>query len=187
MPQDAQGLIALLGGDEYFASELNEFMEDASLIPSAIDPGAGFWIGNEHDLHAPYLFNEAGRADLTQKWVRWTLADRFSSAGNGLDGNDDGGALSSWYCWSAVGLYPVAGTDRYWVGSPNVDGAVLQLGDGKTLIVVAENQSAENVYVQSVTLNGIRLESPNLVHAQLADGGTLRFVMGSSPAANGGF
>nr|HQH63133.1 GH92 family glycosyl hydrolase [Clostridiales bacterium] len=96
-PQDTAGLIALFGSREYFVRELNQFMADASKNLSAVVPGSGFWMGNEHDMHAPYLFDDAGRPDLTQKWARWALAERFSTAVNGLDGNDDGGTLSAWY------------------------------------------------------------------------------------------
>jgi len=187
VPQDTAGMLALFGSKDYFVSELNAFMADASKTRAAIDPGPGYWIGNEQDLHTPYLFDDAGRPDLTQKWARWTLAQRFSTDVNGLDGNDDCGALSAWYVLSAIGIYPVAGTDRYWIGSPNVDKAEVNLGNGKTLTVIAENQSADNIYVQSVTLNGVKLTSSSIVHSQIADGGTMTFVMGPSPAVNGGF
>jgi putative alpha-1,2-mannosidase len=105
---------------------------------------------------------------------------------NGLDGNDDGGTLSSWYIFSAIGLYPVAGTDRYWIGAPIVDRAEVNMG-GKTLKVIAENQSLDNMYVQKVTLNGVRLASPSFRHADIKNGGTLVFTMGPSPAEGGGF
>ena len=179
--QDIDGMIELFGGEDYFVSELNDFMEDASLNRAAIDPGSGFWVGNQHDIHTPYLFSDAGRSDLTQKWVRWTLAERFSSDVNGLDGNDDGGTLSSWYVFSAMGFYPLAGTDKYWIGSPNVDSAVITLGNGKTLEITALNQSAENVYVESVTLNGVQLEGTYVTHEQLMAGGELVFIMSATP------
>lgn len=185
--QDTQGLIELFGGREYFVSELNEFMENSSTNPAGLDSAGGFWIGNEHNLHAPYLFNDASRPDLTQKWVRKSLASSFGTGPDDLPGNDDGGTLSAWYVWSAVGLYPAAGTDRYWIGSPNVDRAVIDLSDGKTLTVIAENQSNENVFVENVTLNGQKLTSSILVHSQIENGGTLVFKMSDSPAPNGGF
>lgn len=180
--QDIDGMIELFGGEEYFVSELQDFMEDASLTRAAIDPGHGFWVGNQHDIHTPYLFSNAGRSDLTQKWVRWTLKNRFSSDVNGLDGNDDGGTLSAWYVFSAMGFYPLAGTDKYWIGSPNIDSAVLNLGNGKTLEIEAFNQSEENVYVYSVTLNGEELEGPYVTHDQLMEGGKLVFYMSYTPA-----
>lgn len=184
---DTQGLINLFSSREYFVKELNTFMKDSSKTRAALNPGGGYWQGNQHDMHAIYLFNDAGRPELTQKWARWALAERHSTDVNGLDGNDDGGTLSSWYVLSAMGLYPVAGTDRYWIGSPNLDKAVINLGLGKTLSIIAENQSAENVYVQGVTLNGVRLQTPSITHAQIANGGTMVFTMGPSRAPGGGF
>lgn len=180
--QDIDGMIELFGGEEYFVSELEDFMEDASLNRAAIDPGHGFWIGNQHDIHTPYLFSNAGRSDLTQKWVRWTLSNRFSTDVNGLDGNDDGGTLSSWYVFSAMGFYPLAGTDKYWIGSPNIDSATISLGNGNTLDIEVFNQSEENVYVYSVTLNGEELEGEYITHEQLMGGGTLKFYMSYTPA-----
>ncbi len=180
--QDIDGMIELFGGEEYFVSELEDFMEDASLTRAAIDPGHGFWVGNQHDIHTPYLFSNAGRADLTQKWVRWTLKNRFSDDINGLDGNDDGGTLSAWYVFSAMGFYPLAGTDKYWIGSPNIDSASIALGNGNTLDIEVFNQSEKNVYVYSVTLNGEELEGPYITHEQLMGGGELRFYMSYTPA-----
>lgn len=179
--QDIDGMIELFGREDYFVNELEAFMEDASSARAAVDPGHGFWIGNQHDIHTPYLFSNAGRPDLTQKWVRWTLQNRFSTDVNGLDGNDDGGTISSWYIFSSLGFYPLAGTDKYWVGSPNVDSATINLGNGKTLTVKATNQGDENVYVSSVTLNGKELKGPYVTHQQLMSGGELCFNMSSSP------
>ncbi len=179
---DIDGMIDLFGSDEYFVSELEDFMEDATPSRAAIDPSHGFWIGNQHDIHTPYLFADAGRSDLTQKWVRWTLKERFSTDIDGLDGNDDGGTLSSWYIFSALGFYPLAGTDKYWIGSPNVDGAEIRLSNGNTLSVTVNNQSDENVYVESVTLNGKTLDDIYVTHEQLINGGELVFNMSATPA-----
>ncbi len=178
--QDPQGLIELFGGKEAFVKELEKFMQSASLSRAAIDPGAGYWIGNQHDIHTPYLFNDAGRADLTQKWVRWTLKNRFSTDIDGLDGNDDGGTLSSWYVFSALGFYPVVGTDRYWIGSPCIDQAQIRLGNGSILTVTAHNQSEKNVYVKSVALNGEKLDTPFITHEMIRNGGELVFEMTDS-------
>ncbi len=174
---DIDGMIELFGSEEYFVSELEKFMKDASLSRAAIDPGHGFWIGNQHDIHTPYLFANAGRPDLTQKWVRWALDRRFSDDINGLDGNDDGGTLSSWYVFSAMGFYPLAGSDKYWIGSPNLDSAEITLGNGKTLKITAHNQGKKNIYVESVKLNGIELEGCYITHEQLMGGGDLEFTM----------
>ena len=177
---DIDGMIELFGSKEYFVSELEDFMKDASRNRAAIDPGHGFWVGNQHDIHIPYLFNNAGRPDLTQKWVRWTLAERFSTDINGLDGNDDGGTTSCWYVFSAMGFYPLAGTDKYWLGSPNIDSAEITLSNGKTLKIKAVNQSEDNVYVSSVKLNGVELDGFYVTHEQLMAGGELVFTMSNT-------
>lgn len=187
VPYDTAALIDLYGGEEAFTEELTRFMEDANNMRSALIPSSGYWHGNEHDLHAAYLFNDAGQPAQTQKYVRWALDTRYATAPDGIDGNEDGGTLSAWYVLSAVGVYPVAGTDEYWIGSPCVDSAVLDLGNGKTLKVKAVDQADENVYIQSVTLNGERLDSARISHEDLVNGGELLFVMGNTPAENGGF
>ena len=174
---DIDGMIELFGSKEYFVSELEDFMNDASAKRAAFDPGAGYWIGNQHDIHTPYLFTNAGRPDLTQKWVRWTLENRFSTDVDGIDGNDDGGTVSSWYVFSSLGFYPVAGTDRYWIGSPAVNNAEINLGGGKVLKITVNNQSKENIYVESVTLNGIPVRNSEISHSDIADGGELVFTM----------
>jgi len=168
-------------GKEYMAGELDKFMKGATVFRGGLVPGSNWWIGNQHNYHAPYMFNEAGRPDLTQKWVRWTLASRFANTTDGLDGEDDLGALSAWYVLSALGFYPIAGTDRYWLGSPAVDRAVLNLAGGKKLTIVATNQGPKNVYVKSVAINGVPLEGSTFTHGQIADGGTMEFVMSNKP------
>lgn len=178
---DIDGMIELFGSDEYFVKELEKFMKDASLNRAAVNPGDGYWIGNQHDIHTAYLFSNAGRPDLTQKWVRWTLKNRFSTDINGLDGNDDGGTLSSWYIFSSLGFYPVAGTDKYWIGSPAVENAQITLGNGKALTVRVNNQSEKNIYVKSVSLNGIKLDGITVSHTELTAGGELTFEMTDRP------
>ena len=80
-----------------------------------------------------------------------------------------------------MGFYPLAGTDRYWIGSPNVDSAEINLSNGNTLSVTAVNQSANNVYVKSVTLNGEAITGNYLTHEQLTAGGELVFTMSATP------
>jgi predicted alpha-1,2-mannosidase len=187
-PHDPAGLIQLFGGPRTFVEELETFLANASPGRGAVSPGANYWHGNQHDIHALFLFNDAGRPDLTQKWVRWALTTRYGTGPDGLDGNDDGGTLSAWYVLAGgLGLYPVAGSDRYWIGAPIVERATLSLPGGATLAVVAENQALKHPYVQQVSLNGVRLCEPSLRHAALAGGGTLHFQMGPRPAPGGGF
>jgi predicted alpha-1,2-mannosidase len=182
VPYDPQGLISLFPNREYFVEQLEEFLENTRSRVGWWNPGPYYWHGNEHDIHAAYLFNEAGRPDLTQKWVRRILETKYSDDYVGLDGNDDGGTLSAWYVLSALGFYPIAGTTRYELGSPLFDAAELRI-DGKALKIVAENNGPDNVYVQQVWLNDAPLDRTWFTHDEIAEGGTLRFKMGPAPSA----
>ena len=179
--QNPQWLVEAMGGKRAFVRETERFMRDASRLRGAPDPGSGWWVGNQHNYHVPYMFNEAGRPDLTQRWVRWTLEDRFANTPDGIDGNDDLGALSAWYVLSALGFFPVVGSDRYWLGSPIVDSATLTLPGGYELNIIAHNQSARNVYVTSVTFNGEPIEGNCFTHDMIAQGGTMEFQMSRRP------
>lgn len=181
VPHDAPGLIELMGGRESFVRELEGFFENSADRLDTRFPDLHYWHGNEPDLHAPYLFNDGGRPDLTQKWVRWIMANRYSDAPDGLDGNDDGGTLSAWFIFSALGIYPAPCSDAYWIGSPLFPRAVVRVAGGE-LAVVAENAGGHNRYVQSVTWNDEALSAPFISHRDLSGGGTLRFVMGENPS-----
>lgn len=176
---DAAGLVSLFSSPEEFASELNTFFENA---PAGVGrlPNGYYWQGNQPDIHAVWLFNAAGRPDLTQKWVRWILRTKHGTGPDGLDGNDDGGTLSAWYVLSSLGFYPVVGTDRYELGSPLWSQATLQLGGG-TLQIIAENYSPDHIYVKKVELNGRVLDRTWFTHDEIVNGGTLTFHMTATP------
>lgn len=176
---DASQLISLFKSREFFVEELNQFFERSTAAVGA-NPNAFYWHGNQPDLYAAYLFNDAGRPDLTQKWVRWILRSKYGDRENGLDGNDDGGTLSAWYVLSSLGLFPTAGTDRYQITSPLWKQADIQLQD-KRLTIVTENAAPDHLYVQKVWLNGKLLDRRWIQHAEIADGGVLRFEMGPEP------
>ena len=139
------------------------------------------WQDNHPAIHAAYLFNPSGRPDLTQKWVRWILEHKHDDSPIGLDGNDDGGTLSAWYVFSSLGFYPVVGTDRYELGSPLWKRAVVQIGENE-LEIVADNYAPDRMYVGRVELNGQVLDRWWFAHHEIADGGTLRFVMSDEPS-----
>lgn len=180
--QDPQWLIQARGGPEVFVRDLEDFMKGTTKKRAALNPGAKYWHGNEHNLHALYLFNEAGRPDRTQYWARWALRTRYAVAPNGLDGNDDGGTLTSWYLLSSLGFYPINGSDRYWLGSPQVNQARLNLGGGHALILQATNQGPKQIYVKQVKRNGVRWCSPHVRHQDLIDA-TWEFEMSATPQA----
>ena len=90
--------------------------------------------------------------------------------------------MSAWYLFTALGFYPVCpGSDEYIIGSPAVSEATVRLSNGKELTITAENQSDENVYVQSVRVNGKPWNSVHLPHKEIANGGTIEFTMGPTP------
>jgi len=174
---DAKGLISLFKDKAYFIDELNRFFAKADPKRGNWNPGSYYWHGNEPDIHTAYLFNSAGRPDLTQKWLRWILENKYGDDYEGLDGDDDAGTLSAWYIFSSLGFYPVAGSDVYQIGAPLFKKAEMKIGD-KTLTITADNFSPENQYVQKVWLNGKLLNRWWFKHDEIANGGTLRFEMG---------
>jgi len=171
---DPEGLIEFLGGPDEFARRLDGFFAKSARRPDTLLPDPFYWHGNEPDIHAAYLFNYAGRPDLARKWVRWIMEEKYADAPDGLDGNDDCGALSAWYVFSALGFYPVAGSDLYLAGAPLFDRAELHLPGGD-LLVTAQGDLWGDAPV-SVILNGERLEKPWFRHQDIADGGKLIFV-----------
>lgn len=180
---DPEGLISLFESKEYFVNELNEFfaLSDSSL--GRWTPGSYYWHGNEPDIHAAYLFNSADRPDLTQKWVRWIMDNKYSTDYFGIEGDDDAGTLSSWYVFSALGFFPVAGSDIYQLGTPLFKKAEIKIGENK-LTIITENYSPTNKYVSKVWLNGELLDRTWFKHSEIAEGGEIRFEMTQKPNIN---
>ena len=176
---DPEGMIELAGGPEAFAARLEELFAQAEsdlaarpaddMIASSL-PRPFYWHGNEPDIHAAYLFALAGRPDMTARWVDWIRASLYNDGAGGLAGNDDGGTLSSWYVWSALGLYPIAGTDRYVLGAPLFTRARVRLPGG-TLTIEAASGDRQG----RVLLDGEEQEGGEVRHADLIGGHTLSF------------
>lgn len=169
VPQHPRELINMMGGDELFSLRLDTALEKNHII-----------FDNETVFHIPYLFNDANRPDLTQLWVRKFMQDRFSATPGGLPGNDDLGSTSSWYIFSAMGLYPVApGKPVYALGIPAFREMKIHLKDGKVLTIKSNDTHAP--YVQRVRLNGVEYKGLNMAHEFIKRGGTLEFETGISP------
>ncbi|MEI8114730.1 MAG: GH92 family glycosyl hydrolase [Bacteroidia bacterium] len=175
-----EGLISLFKNKEYFVKELNDFFALSDSTRGTVTPGSYYWHGNEPDLHAAYLFNAAGRPDLTQKWVRWILDNKYGAGYDGIDGDDDAGTLSAWYVFSALGFYPMAGSDVYQIGTPLFKKAEIKMGE-KVLTIVADNYAPRNKYVSKIWLNDVLLDRFWFMHSEIAQGGTLRFEMSNKP------
>lgn len=173
----AEGLVSLWPDEATFVEELTRYLDATKPRVGWWNPGGNYWHGNEPFIHAAYLFNAAGRPDMTQRYVRKILDTKYSDDYVGLDGNDDGGTLSAWYVFSALGFYPVAGSTRYEIGSPLFNKAEVNLGNGKTLTMTAPDCTADTVYVGGVQLNGQPITSTHIEHGTLAGGGFLQFQM----------
>lgn len=181
-PQDVYGLIDLMGKTK-FVAQLEELFEKT---PSSFGWNPYYNHSNEPVHHIPYLFVYAGKPWLTQKWVRKILEQAYKPTVDGICGNDDVGQMSAWYLISAMGFYPVCpGTDYYVIGSPLFKRARIRLDPkwhhGKFFTVIAANNSSENLYIQTATLNGKPLGRSWITHQEIVAGGTLEFVMGAQP------
>ena len=183
---DVQGLIDLYGGDEKFIAKLDELFTAPSSVVGAPPDISGMVgqdaQGNEPSNHIPYLYPFAGAAWKTQYWVR-KVAALYNNTPAGIPGNDDCGQLSSWFAFAALGFYPVnAATGLYVIGSPLVQRAVLHNSANRTkFTIIAENNSHENIYIESAQLNGKGLTRSWFTHADMVAGGELRFRMSSKP------
>ncbi len=183
---DPDGLAALFGGRAAAVTKLESFFDlarhdwETSDSSARSFPRPYYWHGNEPDLNAAFLFAQLGRPDLTQEWARWIIDTIYSDQPDGLAGNDDGGTLGAWYVFASLGLYPIAGTDRYIVSAPIFDQARITVA-GHQLLIVAPGASTVRRYVAAVTLDGVPLTTPELHHAQLLSAARLDFTMTDTP------
>jgi predicted alpha-1,2-mannosidase len=171
VPQDVASLIAKSGGPQKFVDRLDAFFS----VPFRYD------VGNEPGFLAPYLYNWAGRPDKTAEHVRAIIAKSYHAGPNGLPGNDDSGAMSSWYAFGQIGIFPNAGQDIYLIGSPAFAQTTLHLAGGKNFVIEARALSEENIYVAAATLNGKALDRAWLRHKEIAAGGRLVLTMSKTP------
>lgn len=139
--------------------------------------------GNEPSHHMAYLYNYTNAPHKTQHYIDRIQKEMYTTAPDGLSGNEDCGQMSSWYVLSALGLYQIdPGAPFYDFGRPIADQATLKLENGKTLTIKTKNNSSENKYVQSVLRDGKPWGANGISHDFLMEGGTLEFVMGGQPA-----
>jgi predicted alpha-1,2-mannosidase len=167
-PHDFPRLIELMGGAVKFSERL-EYALNHDLIDCS----------NEPSFLTTRAFNHAGRPDLASKWVRHVMNMNYNSLG--VTGNDDSGAMSSWYIFSALGFFPNAGQNFYYLNAPLYEKSQLQLENGKTLTLIASNPSDKNIYIKSCRINGKPWNSSMIKHEQIANGATIEFDLTSEP------
>ena len=172
-PQDMSRLIQMAGGNELFNRRLDFIFSRGH-----------FDVTNEPGFLMPVLYNYSGRPDKSADIVHLLLEQAFTDSRAIIPGNDDSGAMSSWLIFQTLGIYPVSGQDIYLISTPSIPDASLTLGNGKKLRIIAKNldRSGLNRYIQSATLNGVDLPNSWFRHAQIKDGATLVFTMGSAPS-----
>jgi len=167
VPHNPRDLINLMGGDEDFATKLDFALARQYIV-----------FDNEPVLHVPYLFNYSNHPKLTQKWVRHIMSSHYNSAPDGIPGNDDLGSMSSWYVFSAMGFFPVCpGRPLYDLGSPIFRKVTLHFPNGKNFIINTENNTTENHFVKSISLNRSEHRKTWISHSSIVEGGEILFVM----------
>jgi predicted alpha-1,2-mannosidase len=188
VPQDVPGLIRLMGGREAFIQKLDSlFTTDTATRELSTNDQRGcigeYWHGNEPSHHVIYLYAYAGAPWKAAERLHQVVTTQYGNQPDSLCGNDDCGQMSSWYLFTCLGFYPVCpGSDYYVIGAPQVSRLVMHLSNGKKFTMTAENLSGQNIYVQSVRLNGKALDNPFLPVRAVSQGGTLAFIMGPRPS-----
>ena len=188
VPQDMAALVTAMGGDDATVAKLDAMFDfdNTGLDYSHAEDIAGligqYIHGNEPSHHSAYAYVFAGAPWRTQARLKQIMDSQYRATPDGLSGNDDVGQMSAWLMFTAMGFYPVTpGSGQYVIGRPFADRIALNLHNGRRFTVTAEGLSEENLYVQSVTLNGQPLTRSWIGHEEIMAGGTLHFVMGAEP------
>ena len=191
-PHDVYGLIELFGGDEEFITKLDAFfINNDSMGETASADITGligqYAHGNEPSHHIAYMYAYAGQQWKVAEKVRFIMDEFYTDKPDGVIGNEDCGQMSAWYVMSSMGFYQENPSDGVFVfGSPRFDKMTVKVRGNNTLIIEAENNSKENIYIQEVYFNGKPYEKSYITYDELIAGGTLKFVMGPKPNKNFG-
>lgn len=193
--QDVAGLAQLMGGKEEFVKKLDSVFTLPPVFDESYYGGVIHEIremqvanmgqyahGNQPIQHMIYLYNYAGAPWKTQYWARETMNRMYNPNPDGYCGDEDNGQTSAWYVFSALGFYPVTpGVNQYVLGAPLFKKITLTLENGNKVVIEAGNNSAENRYVESLSING-KLSTKNWIsHEVLQNGATLQFKMTDQP------
>ncbi|AQQ08867.1 putative alpha-1,2-mannosidase [Sedimentisphaera cyanobacteriorum] len=193
--QDPKGLMNLMGGKKAFAEKLDSVFTtppkyDASyygfpiheIIEMTVVDMGQYAHGNQPIQHMIYLYNYAGQPWKAQKWVREVMDRLYQPRPDGLCGDEDNGQTSAWYVFSALGFYPVCpGSGEFVIGSPIFKEAEMKLENGNIFTVEAEENSKDNIYIQSARLNGRPYSKTYLNYEDIQKGGTISFDMDDEP------
>lgn len=182
VPHDIPGMVELMGGTEAVRNDLEHFFNST---PEHLYWNDFYNHSNEPVHHVPFLFNRIGSPWLTQKWTRHICRNAYHDAVDGLVGNDDVGQMSAWYVLASIGLHPVCpGDTRFEITSPVFDKITLHLPQHKTFTIHAPQNSADNIYIRSVTLNGEKQNRCHIDYFDIMEGGALILEMSDTPHYN---
>jgi len=189
--QDIHGLQNLMGGKDIFEKRLDQLFREGlgrstyelnARFPDFTGIVGQYSMGNEPSFHIPYLYNLTKSPWKTQKKIRMLLNTWFMDNIHGIPGDEDGGGMSAFVVFSAMGFYPITpGIPVYTIGSPLFSKITINLPNGNTFIVSAPQCSETNKYIQSAKLNGKVLNAPWFTHNDLINGGILELEMGAYP------
>lgn len=175
VPYDINGLIEIIGGKSAAEKRLDEFFV-------RLDAGyndAWFASGNEPSFGIPWVYNWVGRPHKTQALINRVLNEQYSSAINGLPGNDDLGTMGSWYVFACIGLYPeIPGVAGFSINTPIFESVKLKLKEGDLII---KGGSEKNIYTQAVKINGKQHNSTWIDWKEICKGAVLDFKTASKP------
>jgi len=189
--EDIPNLISMMGGKKAFEERLDKlFRQDLghskyafwNKFPDATALVGQYSMGNEPSFHIPYLYNYTNAPWKTQQKIRMLLSAWFKDNIFGIPGDEDGGGMSAFVVFSAMGFYPVTpGLPVYTIGSPVFSKITISLDNGRKFTVIALHCSETNKYIQSARMNGMELKTPWFTHQQLVNGGTLELEMAPRP------
>ena len=190
VPHDVNGMVQLFGGKEAFTSALDDiFHTDAQVDGDLVDITGligQYAHGNEPSHHIAYLYNYIGQPWKTQAMTRRLLDEMYAPTPEGIVGNEDCGQMSAWYILSSLGLYAVCpGSNEFTLTTPLFEKATIQLTNGKTLVITANNPQ-KNLYIEKVELNGESIDTNFVTYEQLMSGGELRFTLSKQPNTHRG-
>ncbi|MDD4972673.1 MAG: GH92 family glycosyl hydrolase, partial [Paludibacter sp.] len=192
---DPQGLIDLMGGKTVF----NRMMDSVFVMPPAFDDSyyhsviheiremqimnmGQYAHGNQPIQHMLYMYNYSGEPWKAQYWIREVMDKLYTSAPDGYCGDEDNGQTSAWYVFSSMGFYPVCpGSNEYVLGSPLFKSIKLNLENGQHVTIQSDNNSKQNRYISTMTVNGKTYPKNYLTQESLAKGAVIRFNMSTLP------
>ena len=192
---DPQGLIDLMGGEKEFVAMLDSVFTVPPVFDDSYYGGTiheiremtvmnmgNYAHGNQPIQHMIYMYDYARQPWKAQQRLREVMDRFYSATPDGYCGDEDNGQTSAWYVFSALGFYPVCpATDQYIMGAPLFKKAVIHLENGKTFEISAPENSAENLYIDDMKLNGKRYTRNYITHGDLMRGGRMDVKMSAKP------